>query len=72
MDTITICADCKRPFSHADGQLHPTLDGIICPHCAAINLFVTPPPSWESLQEALQDELWQSPHQPEADDYELE
>ncbi len=72
MDIITICADCKRPFHHDDGQLHPIQDGVICPHCAAITLFVTPPPPWESLQESLLDELWQSHHQPEADDYELE
>lgn len=72
MDTSTVCVDCEQPFSHDDGHLHPTLDGIICPHCAAVNLFVTPPPSWESLQEALLDELWESHHQPETDDYELE
>lgn len=63
---MTLCEQCQRSFSHDDAQLHPTLDGIICPVCGAVSLFVSELPSWESLQEMLRDAEWEAHHHPEA------
>jgi hypothetical protein len=69
MNSVTFCEPCGRQFHDDEGQLHPTLDAVICPHCGAVNLFVTEPLSWELFQEALRDEQWESHHHPEDDDF---
>ena len=69
MDRVTLRTQCQREFHDDEGQLHPTLDGICCSHCGAVNLFVTEPPSWESFQETLLDDLWESHHHSEDDDF---
>lgn len=67
MADSAVCLECQRPFRHADGQLHPILDGILCPYCGAVTLFVVHLPSWESEQEALLDAQWQRRHHPPDD-----
>jgi hypothetical protein len=68
MDEVTFCNQCQRKFDNDDGQLHPTLDAIICPHCGAVNLFEPAViHSWESYQEALLDEEWERHHRPDDD-----
>ena len=69
MDSVILCTQCQREFHHDEGQLHPTLDGICCPHCGVVNLFAVETPSWESFQEALLDEEWERHHHPEDDDF---
>jgi hypothetical protein len=72
MNSVTFCEPCGRQFHDDEGQLHPTLDAVICPHCGAVNLFVTTEThSWESYQESLQDGRWQAHHHPEDDDFYL-
>ncbi len=69
MDSATLCNQCQRPFHNDEGSLHPTLDGICCPRCGAVNLFISEIPSWKLFQEALLDEQWESHHHLEDNDF---
>jgi DNA-directed RNA polymerase subunit RPC12/RpoP len=69
VERVTLCVQCQRSFHDDEGHLHPTLDGIHCPHCGALNLFVAVPPSWETYQEMLLDEQWENHHHSEDDDF---
>lgn len=57
---IIKCVGCKNTFDIMEsGELHPTEDGILCPFCETLNLFVVELPTWESEQERLNDWLWE-------------
>ena len=69
MDDETKCQQCKRIFANDDGELHPTLDAILCPYCGAINLFPPDSPfTWERLLEEMYDALWSAHHLPDDSD----
>ena len=67
MDEVMVCTSCKQRFNSDEGELHPTLDGVHCPHCSAVNLYENSPVSIADVQEDMLDALWERPHRPEDD-----
>lgn len=67
MDDEMVCSTCNLKFNDDDGELHPTLDGIYCPRCGAVNLYAPDFSSAEDFAEAALDALWERHHCSEDD-----
>ncbi len=69
MDDDIVCTACKQRFNSDEGELHPTLDGIHCPHCSTVNLYENSSISMADVQEGMLDALWERHHCPEDDPF---
>ncbi len=63
-----MCQGCQQQFLMDEGELHPTKDGIVCPHCGAETLFTVAYPTWESWRERVHDDRWEAHHEWEEDE----